>query len=250
MTVNSINQLTTLLNDVDLDARVLSAIANDAPNSTANGPGAGLVTTRAGATVKNVQKVIADIDTAIGDTISDAVAAATLDAENAASASAISETNSAASETNSAASETNSAASASAAAATAANLKQAKLGTDTTDDTPEALTTDSLAAGSTNQVILPNDSAYIFHGTIVAREQASDGTDCAAWKVEGLIRREGSAGTTVLVNSVTTIIDNTPAWDITLLADTTNGGLEIRATGAASTNIRWAATINTSEVTY
>ena len=124
------------------------------------------------------------------------------------------------------------------------------LRSDTTDATPEALTTNNSAAGTDDQVILPNNSAYAFHGTIVARQQASTGTACAAWKVEGLIRREGSAGTTVLVNSATTVLDNTPAWGMTLSADTTNGGLKIEVTGAAATNIRWVATINTSEVTY
>jgi hypothetical protein len=121
---------------------------------------------------------------------------------------------------------------------------------DTTDATPEALTTDNSAPGTTDQIILPNNSAYAFHGTIVARQQASQGTACAAWKIEGLIRREGSAGTTVLVNSATTVLDNTPGWGMTLSADTTNGGLKIEVTGAAATNIRWVCTANTSEVTF
>ena len=124
------------------------------------------------------------------------------------------------------------------------------LAANTTDATSKILTSDNSTAGTTNQVILPNNSAYAFHGTIVARQQASQGTACAAWKVEGLIRREGSAGTTVLVNSATTVLDNTPAWGMALSADTTNGGLKIEVTGAAATNIRWVATINTSEVTY
>ena len=124
------------------------------------------------------------------------------------------------------------------------------LRSNTTDATPEALTTNNSTAATSNQVILPNNSAYAFHGTIVARQQASGGTECAAWKIEGLIRREGSAGTTVLVNSATTILDNTPAWGMALSADTTNGGLKIEVTGAAATNIRWVATIHTSEVTY
>jgi len=37
---------------------------------------------------------------------------------------------------------------------------------------------------------------------------------------------------------------------LALSADTTNGGLAITATGASSTNIRWVATIQTSECTY
>lgn len=121
---------------------------------------------------------------------------------------------------------------------------------DTTDATAEALTANNSSASTDNQVIVQNNSAYAFHGTIVARESAASGTDCAAWKVEGLIRREANAGTTVLVNSATTVLNNAPSWGMALSADTTNGCLKIAVTGAASTNIRWVATINTSEVTY
>ena len=97
---------------------------------------------------------------------------------------------------------------------------------------------------------LKNNTAHAFSGTIVARQQASDGTACAAWEIKGLIRREGSAGTTVLVNSATTVLDNTPSWGMALTANTTRGGLAITVTGAAATNIRWVSAINTSEVTY
>ena len=124
------------------------------------------------------------------------------------------------------------------------------LRSDTTNATAEALTTDNTAAGTTDQIILPNNSAYAFSGTIIARQKASDGTASAAWKVEGLIRREGTAASTTLVASTVTAIDNTPGWALALSADTTNGGLKVEATGAAATNIRWVATIQTSEVTY
>ena len=121
----------------------------------------------------------------------------------------------------------------------------------TTDATPVALT--SIAgnpASDINQIILPNNSAYFFSGTIVARQDAASGTDLGAWEIKGAIRREGSAATTTLVKS--TIDDfNVPAgWVVALSADTTNGGLAITVTGAAATNIRWVATVNTSEVTY
>lgn len=65
MVVNTINELITLLNQVDEDATVLAAIANDSATSTSNGPAPGLVTTRLGSNVKNVQKVIADIENGI-----------------------------------------------------------------------------------------------------------------------------------------------------------------------------------------
>lgn len=122
----------------------------------------------------------------------------------------------------------------------------------TSNSTPITMNTGSTGASSnsSNQVILPNNSAYAFSGIIIARQKASDGTASAAWEVKGLIRREGSAGTTVLVNSATTVISNVPGWSLALSADTTNGGLAVTVTGAASTNIRWVATIQTSEVTY
>lgn len=121
----------------------------------------------------------------------------------------------------------------------------------TADATPRVLTSDGGSSGSTNdQIILPNNAAFAFHGIIVARQQASAGTASAAWRIEGLVRREGSAGTTVLVNSATTVLDNTPSWGLSLSADTTNGGLAITVTGAAATNIAWNGNINTSEVTY
>jgi len=125
------------------------------------------------------------------------------------------------------------------------------LGKQTSDATPVALSSiPGNSASTNNQVILPNKSAYAFTGIIVARQQASGGTASAAWKIEGLIRREANAASTTLVASTVTAIDNTPGWTLALSADTTNGGLKIEATGAAATNIRWVATVQTSEVTY
>ena len=119
-----------------------------------------------------------------------------------------------------------------------------------TTDATSAYLSGSTGSTSTNQIILPNNSAYAFSGMIVARQDPATGTACAAWKVEGLIRREANAASTVLVNSALTVLDNTPAWDITLTANTTVGALTITATGAAATTIRWVATINTAEVNF
>ena len=120
----------------------------------------------------------------------------------------------------------------------------------TTDATATVLTTDNTAPGTDDQVILPNNSAYAFTGIVVARQQAAGGTASAAWKVEGLIRREGTAASTTLVASTVTAISNAPGWTLALSVDTTNGGLGVTFTGAAATNIRTVATIQTSEVTF
>jgi hypothetical protein len=120
----------------------------------------------------------------------------------------------------------------------------------TTDATATVLVSDTGAAGTTNQLILPNNTAFAFTGVVVARQKAANGTASAAWKVEGLIRREANAGTTTLVASTVTVISNVPAWTLALSADTTNGGLAVTGTGAAATNIFWAANIQTVETTY
>jgi trimeric autotransporter adhesin len=124
---------------------------------------------------------------------------------------------------------------------------------ETTDATATAMVTyhnNSATASTDNQVILPNNSAYFFSGTIIAREQASAGTDVGAWEIKGAIRREANAASTVLVKSTIDDFNVPTGWAVALTADTTNGGLAITVTGAAATNIRWVATVNTSEVTY
>ena len=123
-------------------------------------------------------------------------------------------------------------------------------GTSTTT-TPLILRTDGCNStpNTSNQINLPTNSAYAFTGIIVARQQASAGTASAAWKIEGLIRKEGTDATTTLVVSTVTAISNVPGWTLALSADTTNGALAITATGTAI-NIRWSGNIQTSEVIY
>jgi hypothetical protein len=120
----------------------------------------------------------------------------------------------------------------------------------TTDATATRLRSDTNAYGATNQFILPNYGAFAFDGIIVARQQAADGTASAAWKVEGLIRREAGAASTTLVASTVTAISNVPVWTLALSADTTNGGLALTFTGASATDIRVVATLRSSEVIY
>lgn len=119
----------------------------------------------------------------------------------------------------------------------------------TTTTTPALLTTDGSSAGSLYYVTLANNSAIAFTGMVVARQQAALGTSSAAWRIEGLIRRESTAATTTLVNTAITVISNVPGWAIALTADTTNGSLLITVTGTA-TNIRWVANVDTTEVAY
>ena len=98
----------------------------------------------------------------------------------------------------------------------------------TTDATPVVLSSNSTStAGSSNQLILPNNSSFTFTGIVSAREKASEGTDVGAWEVKGVVRREGSASTTTLVNSVINEINVPTGWAVAVSADTTNGALAI-----------------------
>lgn len=126
------------------------------------------------------------------------------------------------------------------------------LGRQTTDATATILTSNSSAAGTTNQVILPNNSAYTFQGTCIANVTA--GGDTSSWKFEGAIKRGANAASTVLVAAVTpTVIAQdvgAVTWVLAVTADTTNGGIKVEVTGAAATTIRWVVKIETTEVTF
>ena len=120
----------------------------------------------------------------------------------------------------------------------------------TTDATPDELAIG--AAGNTdNYIVLANSAAVTFTGTVVAREDASDGDDYAGWELKGVIMRAANAGTTALGVGIVNSLYHTAGLanaDVALTADTSNGGLKITVTGVASTNLNWVATINTSEV--
>lgn len=121
----------------------------------------------------------------------------------------------------------------------------------TTSNTATSLTSDGGAASTNNQLMVPFNTAISFLILVVARQQAAGGTASAAWQVTGLIRQEATAATTTLVGvPVVTPISNVPVWTLAVTADTTNGALSVKGTGAASTNIQWLATVYSSEMTY
>jgi hypothetical protein len=126
------------------------------------------------------------------------------------------------------------------------------LAVQTTDATATALRSNSSAASTTNQVILPNNSAYYFKGSCIAN--VTGAANGAAWSFEGAIMRGANAASTVLIDtpSVNRVAASSgaTAWTIAITADTTNGGLRVTVTGVASTTIRWVAKVETTEVTF
>lgn len=120
---------------------------------------------------------------------------------------------------------------------------------ETTDATQTTMVTyhnNSATASTNNQIIANADTAVSFIGTVVGKQSGS--ANVAAWKIEGVIVNNG--GTTTLVNSAITVLDNTPSWALALSADDTNDALSVKVTGAASQSVRWLANIQTAEVKY
>jgi hypothetical protein len=126
------------------------------------------------------------------------------------------------------------------------------LGRQTTDATATVLRSNTSAAGTTNQVILPNNSAYTFQGTCIAN--VTGGGNTSGWKFEGVIKRGANAASTALVAAVTPTVIAQDAgastWVLAITADTTNGGIAVTVTGQAATTIRWVVKIETTEVTF
>ena len=125
------------------------------------------------------------------------------------------------------------------------------VGRQTTDATATRLTCNSSAADTTNQVILPNNSAYYFRGSVTSG--VTGGGNSAMWTFEGGIKRGANAAATTLIQSVINPVAadaGASTWIVALSADTTNGGLAVTVTGQASTTIRWVCKIETTEMTF
>ena len=84
---------------------------------------------------------------------------------------------------------------------------------------------------------------------IVGRRTDVTGSN-ASYKIEGLVIRDSTAGSTALVGSRSKTILTRPNsnWNADVFADTTNGALTFKVTGQASQTIRWVVTVITSEV--
>lgn len=126
------------------------------------------------------------------------------------------------------------------------------LGIQTTNATTTTLRSNTAAAGTGNQLTLPNNSAYYVRGSCIAN--VNGGGDTKAWSFEVAIKRGASAAATSIVGAVIKNVVAADAgaatWDITISADTTNGALAVSVTGQAATTIRWVCRLDSTEVTF
>ena len=113
---------------------------------------------------------------------------------------------------------------------------------------------------ATNHLVLPNNRVYRFtvdlvasSGTIGTASTSTYGSFGGVWTITGAIRRAATAATTAIIGTPTVLATGVDsqlaAVTFTVLAETaTYGSLQIVATGLASTQIHWVATIATTEV--
>jgi len=123
----------------------------------------------------------------------------------------------------------------------------------TSNATPTELALDGV--GTTFKFTIAAGASWAFHGTVVGRDSSGNS---ACWEIKGGIKNV--SGTTSLIGSPTVSLLGadaaavTAGWGvvgaISVTADNTNDSLKITVTGAASSNIRWVASLRTSEVSY
>lgn len=125
------------------------------------------------------------------------------------------------------------------------------LGRETTNNSSVRLRSNTLASSTNNQLILANNSAVYFRGTVIAN--VTGGGDTKSWTFDGQIKRGANAAATTLTGStVSSPYGDAGAagWVVALSADTTNGGLAVTVTGAVSDTVRWVCRLETVEVAY
>jgi len=123
--------------------------------------------------------------------------------------------------------------------------------TDATANQVMKTTGGSGAAGTTNQIVLPNYSTYTYHARVSVHCQggSSGWTNRAAWIVQGAAARDANAASTVVTSPTYTVLSNTPGYTLTVDADTTNGALRFKVTGASAKDLIWCAHVVVAEVT-
>lgn len=120
----------------------------------------------------------------------------------------------------------------------------------TTDATQTTLTSNALAAATTNQLLMQNGSAALVKGTAVSRENSTG--DTKSWEFTAHIKRGANAAATSMVAAatVTSVANDSgaSAWALAVTADTTNGCLAIAFTGEASKSIKTVATLTSIQL--
>lgn len=121
------------------------------------------------------------------------------------------------------------------------------------ETTASAVTTDatvtSLLYGSLLNTIPMDDEEAVMVTAQVVGYQVGGTNNAAGYVAEFTAKRAAGVATVALVGSaVVRAQENNAAWDCTITADATNGGVNIRVTGAAGVTVQWFAWIRIARV--
>jgi hypothetical protein len=117
------------------------------------------------------------------------------------------------------------------------------------NSTTDATATQLFVDGSSQRLVLPNNSAWTCIIRVVGRRTDATGGNAMYSFLAG-VTRDATAATTTLQNSSRTIInESSGSLNCTIAADTTNGSLNITVTGIAAQTWRWVATVEITQVT-
>lgn len=122
------------------------------------------------------------------------------------------------------------------------------LRTETTNNTVTEMFLDGITG--TQRILLPTNSLFTFDILVAARRTDAVGGG-AGYRVIGVIKKDATNASTTFVGTPSkTIIGETDGpWNVSVVADTTNGSLRVNVVGQTGKTIRWVATVRTTEVT-
>jgi hypothetical protein len=114
------------------------------------------------------------------------------------------------------------------------------------DITKELLLNEPWGTLAPERLTVADGRTLTFDILVVAR---SDEGASAGFTVQGVIENVG--GTTGFIGTPTVVeLGKDDDWTVAVKDDDPNGALSIQVTGSADTDIRWVATVRTSEVAW
>jgi len=116
--------------------------------------------------------------------------------------------------------------------------------------TTDATITELFLDGLTEQIVLPDNSLFVFD-IYVGGRRTDDVGGGAGFKFLGVAKKDTTTGSVTFVGtpSKTTIGETDTPWDATVSVNLTTGALAVQVTGEAAKTINWVATVQTTEVT-
>lgn len=116
--------------------------------------------------------------------------------------------------------------------------------------TTAAAATELFLDGTSARMVVPNNSVWTFDVMVAGRRTDAVGGG-AGYRIFGVLRKDTTSGSITFVGTPSKQVlgETTASLDCSVVADTTNGSLNVVVSGLAGQTWRWVATVQTTEVT-